>query len=250
MGSLGITFSFLGMFSTFFVLTQYLQYVQGYSPLGAGVRGLPFAFTMIVVSPRSADLAAKFGARRVIGVGMAILVAGLLLFSLAGVDTEYWYIAIVLIVMALGVSMTMPSLSTGIVQSVPMHKAGVGSAVNDTTREVGGAIGIALVGTIVTSIYRDRLSPALDALPPDLAEVARDNIGKALAVADSAGQAIGPEAAAQLKHEVRQSFVDGAHIGLRISATLVAIAAIVIFARLGEDEPSPSSDQADAQSGR
>ena len=250
MGSLGITFSFLGMFSTFFVLTQYLQYVQGYSPLGAGVRGLPFAFTMIVVSPRSADLAAKFGARRVIGVGMAILVAGLLLFSLAGVDTGYWYIAIVLIVMAFGVSLTMPSLSTGIVQSVPMHKAGVGSAVNDTTREVGGAIGIALVGTIVTSIYRDRLSPALEALPPDLADVARDNIGKALAVADSAGEAIGPEAAAQLKHEVRQSFVEGAHIGLRISATLVAIATVVIFARLGEDEPSPSSDQADAQSGR
>jgi EmrB/QacA subfamily drug resistance transporter len=251
MGSLGITFAFLGMFSTFFVLTQYLQYVQGYSPLGAGVRGLPFAFTMIVVSPRSADLAARFGSRRIIGIGMSILVAGLLLFSLAGVDTEYWYIAIVLIVMAVGVSMTMPSLSTGIVQSVPMNKAGVGSAVNDTTREVGGAIGIALVGTIVTSIYRDRLSPTLDTLPPELAEVARDNIGKALAVADQAGQAIGPEAAADLKQAVRQSFVDGAHIGLRISAVLVAAAAVVIFARLGQDEPEPSSaDDAGGQSHR
>lgn len=237
MGSLGITFAFLGMFSMFFVLTQYLQYVQGASPLGAGVRGLPFAFTMIVVSPRSADLAAKLGVRRVVGTGLAVMITGLVLFSFAGIDTSYWYIAMVLVIMAAGVAMAMPSLSSGIVQSVPMNKAGVGSAVNDTTREVGGAIGIALVGSIVTSIYRDKLAPSLDALPPELADVARDNVGKALAVADQAAGIVGPETAAQLKVAVRQSFVDGTHVALRISAALVAIAGIVIVARIGTDAP-------------
>lgn len=244
MGSLGITFAFLGMFSMFFVLTQFLQYVQGYSPLEAGVRGLPFAFTMIIVSPRSADLAVKHGVRRVVGTGMCTMVVGLLLFSLIAVDTSYWYVAATLVVMAAGVGMAMPSLSSGIVQSVPMHKAGVGSAVNDTTREVGGAIGIALVGSVLTSIYRGRLSSSLDVLPPELADVARDNVGKALAVADNAAEAIGPEASDQLRLAVRQSFVDGAHVSLRVAAALVAVAAVVVIVRLGKDASSsvPTDD--------
>jgi hypothetical protein len=242
MGSLGITFSFLAMFSTFFVLTQYLQYVQGASPLGAGVRTLPFALTMIVVSPRSADLAARFGVRQVVATGMSILVVGLLMFSFAGIDTPYWFVALFLVVMASGVGMTMPSLSTGIVQSVPMHKAGVGSAVNDTTREVGGAVGIALIGSIVTSVYRDRLGSSLDALPPEQAELARDNVGKAVAVADRAAQQMGDAAGADLLRAVRQAFVDGGHVGLRVSAALVVAAGAVIFVRFGRDAASRGPD--------
>ena len=138
-------------------------------------------------------------------------------------------------IVATGVGMSMPSLSSGIVQSVPFEKAGVGSAVNDTTREVGGAIGIALVGSIVTSIYRDHLSSALTALPPDLAELARDNVGKALAVADRAAAAVGPDAANALRTSVRESFVSGAHVGLRVGAALVAVAAAVVFTRMHED---------------
>jgi EmrB/QacA subfamily drug resistance transporter len=234
MGSLGITFTFLAMFSLFFVLTQFLQYVKGYSPLAAGVRGLPFAAVMIVVSPRSADLAAKLGARRVVSSGMAVLAAGLVAMSFIAIDTPYWYVAVCLMIMAFGVGLAMPSLSTGIVQSVPFHKAGVGSAVNDTTREVGGAVGIALVGSVVTSIYRDHLSPALAALPPELADVARDNVGKALAVAEQAAAVVGEEQAAQLTTAVRQSFVDGAHVALRISAALVLAATAVVATRLGQ----------------
>jgi len=238
MGSLGITFSFLATFATFFVLTQYLQYVQGYSPLAAGVRGLPFAATMIVVSPRSADLAVRIGVRRIVGAGMALVVAGMVLLSLAGVGTPYWYVAICLVTMAAGVGLAMPSLSAGIVQSVPMHKAGVGSAVNDTTREVGGAIGIAMIGTVVTSIYRDRLEPSLDALPPELAELARDNVAKALAAAEGAGPA-GPA----LAESVRQAFVDGSQIGLRIAAALVGLAAVVVVARIGAEPRRPSGHE-------
>ena len=236
MGALGITFTFLGMFSMFFVLTQYLQYVKGYTPLGAGVRGLPFAATMIVVSPRSADLAARFGVRRVVGTGMTVFTVGLVMLSLVEVGTSYLYVVVCLVIAAAGVASTMPSLSAGIVQSVPMHKAGVGSAVNDTTREVGGAIGIAVVGTVVTSVYRDHLSPALAVLPPELADVARDNVAKALAVADQGRSVVGDEQADQLVAEVRQAFVDGAHVGLRIAAALVMVAALVVVARVGSDD--------------
>jgi MFS family permease len=200
------------------------------------VRGLPFAATMIVVSPRSADLAARFGVRRVVGTGMTVFTVGLVMLSLVEVGTSYLYVVVCLVIAAAGVASTMPSLSAGIVQSVPMHKAGVGSAVNDTTREVGGAIGIAVVGTVVTSVYRDHLSPALAVLPPELADVARDNVAKALAVADQGRSVVGDEQADQLVAEVRQAFVDGAHVGLRIAAALVMVAALVVVARVGSDD--------------
>jgi EmrB/QacA subfamily drug resistance transporter len=232
MGSLGITFTFLSMFSMFFVLTQYLQYVKGHSPLGAGLRGLPFAFTMIIVSPRSADIAARLGARRVVPAGMTLMGGGLLLYSLAGVDTGYWYVAICLVVMATGVGLAMPSLSAGIVQSVPLHKAGVGSAVNDTTREVGGAIGIAVIGSVITTVYRDRLGSTLDILPDDLRDAARDNVGQAFFVTQRASEQLGAETAGQLRRAVQEAFVDGAHIGLRIAAALVVAAAVVVARRL------------------
>jgi predicted MFS family arabinose efflux permease len=154
MGSLGITFMFMAMFSMFFVLTQYLQYVRGYSPLQAGVRGLPFAAAMILLSPRSPAIAARFGIQRVVALGFALLVIGLGLMSTAAADTPYALVAVYLFAMASGLALAMPSLSIGILQSVPLHKAGVGSAVNDTTREVGGAVGIALIGSIINSVYR------------------------------------------------------------------------------------------------
>ncbi|MCB1002300.1 MAG: MFS transporter [Acidimicrobiales bacterium] len=236
MGSLGITFTFFGMFATFFVLTQYLQYVKGYTPLGAGLRGLPFAATMIVVSPRSADLAARLGVRKVVGAGMVTFAIGMLLLSFADQGTPYGYVALCLVLAAAGVGSTMPSFSAGIVQSVPMHKAGVGSAVNDTTREVGGAMGIAVVGSVVSSVYRDRLSPVLAELPPELADVARDNVAKALGVAERAESVLGPERAAALSAAVRDSYVDGFHLGLRIAVVVVLAAAAVVVARIGTDD--------------
>ena len=240
MGSVGITFTFLAMFSMFFVLTQYLQYVRGHSPLGAGVRGLPFAGTMIVVSPRSAELASRVGVRRLVPAGMGVMAVGLVLLSFVTASTPYWYVAACLVLMACGVGVAMPSLSSGIVQSVPMQQAGVGSAVNDTTREVGGAIGIALVGSIVTSVYRHRLGDALDVLPPHLADVARDNVGKALGVAAAAGDQLGPEAGGALVEQVRDAFVSGAHVGLRVAAAIVLAAAFVVRHGLRQAVDAPS----------
>ena len=232
MGSMGITVTFFAMFSMFFILTQYLQYVQGYSALEAGVRGLPFAATMIIVSPRAPLIAAKLGAKRAVAGGMATLTVGLLLMSLVQIDTSYWYVAVCLVLMAYGVGSAMPSLSSGIVQSVPMHKAGVGSAVNDTTREVGGAVGIAVVGSVVSSIYRSNASSTIAQFPEELQEMARVNVARALGVVGRLEQTAGPEAAAALRQDLRQAFVDGTHVALRVSAALVAVGAVIMFVRL------------------
>jgi EmrB/QacA subfamily drug resistance transporter len=235
MGAMGITFAFFSMFSLMFVLTQLLQYIKGYTPFSAGVRTLPFAFVLVIVSPRAVKLVVTYGVKVIVGIGLALLVIGLLMFSFIGVDTSYTYFVVCMLVMGFGVALAMPSLSTGIVQSVPLNKAGVGSAVNDTTREVGGAMGIAVVGSIVTTIYRDHLAPVLTQLAqqsPEGAQAAGRNVGQALAVADQIESTAGKPQAEALRRAVRQSFVDGAHVGLRASAALAAVALTIVVIRL------------------
>lgn len=243
MGSMGITVTFFAMFSLFFILTQYLQYVQGYTSLEAGVRGLPFAATMIMVSPRAPRIAAKIGAKRAVAGGMLLVTIGLLLMSRVQIDTPYLYVAVCLVLVAAGVGSAMPSLSSGIVQSVPMHKAGVGSAVNDTTREVGGAIGIAVIGSVVNSIYRSNAASTIAQFPAEVQEVARVNIARALGVLDRLeAQGGAGDAVAGLRREVQQSFVDGTHVALRISAALVAVGAVIMYRRLpdGGEHSAPT----------
>lgn len=232
MGSMGISVTFFAMFSMFFVLTQYLQYVAGYSALGAGLRGLPFAVTMILVSPRAPLIAGRFGAKRAVAGGMALMSVGVLLMSLVGRETSYLYVAFCLVLMSAGVGAAMPSLSSGIVQSVPMHKAGVGAAVNDTTREVGGAIGIAIVGSIVNSIFRSNVGAALAGLPAAQQEFAKDNIAKALGISKGLAESGDAEAAGELRRAVQQAFLDGAHVALKVAAGVVLLAAVVMYRRL------------------
>lgn len=239
MGSMGITVSFFAMFSMFFVLTQFLQYVQGYTPLQAGVRGLPFAVTMVAMSPRAPHVAERIGAKKAVAGGMVLFTIGLVLFSRVQVDTSYWYVVICLVLCAGGVSNVMPSLSSGIVQSVPPHKAGVGSAVNDTTREVGGAVGIAVVGSVLNSIYRSHARPTIDTLaaipdlPKEASDAARLNLGAALRVLDNAAAHGAPaEAVGAMRSALRQAFVDGIHVSLLVGAALALVGAVIMYRRL------------------
>lgn len=230
-GALGITFVFFGMFAMFFTLTQYLQYVKGHSPLGAGLRGMPFGITMILVSPRGPKLVERFGTRLVIVAGIVMASAGLFLLSLSQQDTPYWRIALALVVMACGPALAVAALTPGLMSSVPTAKAGVGSAVNDTTREVGGAIGIAIIGTIVNSVYADRLSPAVAQLPEPLRELAKDSVARADLVAEETG-------VEALRVAARAAFVDAIGIGLKVGAAIVLAVAVVLAFTL----PSPADD--------
>ena len=237
LSSIGVTCMFLAMFSTFFALSQYLQYVRGYSALKAGVATLPFAFAMIIVSPRSAKLAVRFSVKRVVTVGPLIAAIGLLLMSFIGESTPYFFLAVCLAITATGMAMTMPSFTGGIMQGVPMHKAGVGSAVNDTTRELGGAIGIAVVGSVITSVYRSHVASALDALPPEAAEQARRNVGRATGVAKQLAGQIGQDKADGFLHAVREAFVAGAHVGFRVSAAVAVFVALLLAWRFPKNTP-------------
>ncbi|MEZ5217945.1 MAG: MFS transporter [Ilumatobacteraceae bacterium] len=232
MSALGITAMFLAMFSTFFVLSQFLQYVRGYSPLRAGLATLPFAFVMILVAPRSATLAQRIGVRRMVAGGPIIGAVGLFLMSTMDGGTPYPIIALFLCITAAGMACTMPSFTAGLFSSVPPNKAGVGSAVNDTTRELGGAIGIAVIGSVVTAVYRDHVASALAQLPTALAEQAQRNVGRAAQVAEGLRAQSGDGAADGLLAAVRSAFVDGGQTGLRVAALvalLVGVAQAVFY---------------------
>lgn len=239
MGSFAVTSAFLVMFGMFFILTQYLQFVLGYSPLEAAVRTLPFALTMVVVAPNGPQVAARIGRGRTIASGMAIAAVGCAWLALLQADTGYALIAPAIIVMAAGMALAFPAATESIVSSLPQSKAGVASAMNDTTREVGGAIGIALLGTLLSSGYRRGLGGAVDGLPPEAAEAAEDNIGAALAIA---AEVPGGEA---LADAARQAFVDGMRLSMLVGAAVMAVAAGLVSHYFPSDDKAEDAVEAD-----
>lgn len=224
LGSLTITLAFFAMFGMFFLLTLYLQFVLDYSPLGAAVRLLPFSLIMIVIAPRSPLLTARFGTSRVIAAGFVIQSIGFVIAAFLTVDSNYPLILAAVGPMAFGMALLMPPTTNAIVTSLPQDKAGVASAVNDTTREVGGAVGIALMGTLVTVGYQSGMGEATEGLPAPVAELAEDSIGGALRAASQ----LDPAAAVPLVSAARQSFVDGASVAFGLAAATGLLMAFII----------------------
>ena len=237
LGSLTIVAGFAVMFGMFFLLTQYFQFVQGLSPLQAGVRNLPFALTMIVVSPRSPAVAERLGKRGAIGIGLAIQAVGFVILALHEIDTPYLITAVGIVLLAAGMALLMPPASEAIVSSLPPSKAGVGSAWNDTTREIGGALGIAVLGTLLSTGYRSGVDEVAAGLPDELGELVSEGIGPTFRVAETAGlpELIGP---------ARQAFVDGMSLAFWVAAGfgIVVAAAIVLRYPSKADEPLQVTD--------
>jgi EmrB/QacA subfamily drug resistance transporter len=219
-----VTVIFFALFGSLFVLTQYLQLVHGYSPLSAGVRALPFAIAMAAVSPVSTVLAGRLGSRVVIPAGIALMGAGLLDLSTAGVHTSYPPLAVAVAIMGAGMGLVMAPASTTIMTTVPAHQAGAGSAVNDTIREVGGALGIAIVGSLAENVYRTKLGTALAIahLPQPVSHLATSSV----AAADAVGRHLGGASGAQLTAAAHTAFTTAMGTGMRVAAVVALAAAI------------------------
>jgi EmrB/QacA subfamily drug resistance transporter len=256
-----VTVIFFALFGSLFVLTQYLQLVHGYSPLSAGVRALPFAIAMAAVSPVSTVLAGRLGSRVIIPAGIALMGAGLLDLSTAGVHTSYPPLAIAVAIMGAGMGLVMAPASTTIMTTVPAHQAGAGSAVNDTIREVGGALGIAIVGSLAENVYRTKLGTALATahLPQPVSHLATSSV----AAADIVGKHLGGASGAQLTAAAHTAFTTAMATGMRVSAVVALAAAVgVAFAlparrrpeavplpQPGDAAPRPDSAVATASAG-
>jgi EmrB/QacA subfamily drug resistance transporter len=221
-----ISLTFFGMFGAFFLLTQLLQSVMGYTALEAGIRLLPMAITQIIVAPNAARLVEKFGSKIVVALGLAVAALGLLMTSRITAGAEYRDVAIALIVMSAGFALMMPSATEAIMGSVPPEKAGVGSAVNDTTRELGGAFGVAVLGSVVSSTYGPQVRDAVagSPLPADAVTAVSDQVGAAMETASRLPAPFGT-----LLHDAAASaFIDGMQTALMIGAGALALGAVLV----------------------
>jgi EmrB/QacA subfamily drug resistance transporter len=225
-----VTVIFFSLFGSLFALTQYLQLVHGYSPFGAGVRALPFALAMGALSPVSTVLATRIGSRAVITGGLVLMALGLLALSTIGVDSPYPPVALWVAVMGAGMGLVMAPASTTIMSSVPAHQAGAGSAVNDTIREVGGAIGVAVIGSLVAGLYGHRLGHVLTThgAPTPVVHVATSSV----AAADAVGARIGGSAGGQLVGAAHQAFTTAMASGMRVAAAVAFAGAAACWVAL------------------
>jgi MFS family permease len=211
--------------------------VHGYSPLSAGLRALPFALAMAAMSPLSPILATRFGTRLVIPAGMALMGLGLLDLSTAGVHTSYPPIALAVAIMGAGMGMVMAPASTVIMTTVPAHQAGAGSAINDTIREVGGALGIAIVGSLAAAVYRSRLTHLLVAqhAPGLVVHTATSSV----AAANVVGQQVGGTSGSELVSAAHIAFVNAMAIGVRVAAAAALVSAVAaVFALPRQGKPT------------
>lgn len=221
--SAGMTLTFFAMFGTFFLMAQYLQMVLDYSPFESGLIQLPFAFIMVMIAPRVPTLVERYGVHRLVPFGLSSVAVGLALFSLVDVDSGLFDIYLAAVPLASGMALTMTPLTTLIMASVPLGRAGVGSAMNDTTRELGGALGVAVLGSLVTSQYTSGIASVVAGLPEQAAGVVETGLAGALAVADQIGGGQGEALAAT----ANQAFVDGLGLAAVVGSVIVFGAALV-----------------------
>ena len=214
--------------ATFFFLTQFFQIVQGRDPFEAGLLILPNAGAIIVASVLAPKLAARVGLRNTVMLSMSIMVAGMLLFS--RVDAGWSALTEILIIsgFGFGFGLGMPSLTDSIMASVPVEDAGVGSAVNDVSRELGSALGVAVLGSVINSIYRGNVGDNLSGeVSDDTVELTREGIGVVAAASPNL-----PTDVAQLTFTgASQAFVDAMNSGFLLSAGIMG-AGVVAAATL------------------
>ncbi len=225
LGAVTITLVFFGLLGMFFLITQYFQFAQGHTPMDAGFRVLPLACTMMILAPRSPAITQRIGARATISGGMLLTAVGLGAMAALTPASPYWLLVVPLITLAIGLSLLMPPSTHAIVTSLPPHKAGVGSAVNDTTRELGASIGIGVLGTLLAVGYRGRMRAEVTDLPDAAAHAATDSIGSALRVA----QDLPTERAARLIESAIDAFNRGMTLAMGVAAGVLAMAAAGLY---------------------
>ena len=223
--SSAITLTFFAMFGSLFLFSQYLQFVLGYTPLQTGIRLLAVAIPMMIVAPLSPRFVHRFGTKYVVAAGMSLSTLGLIVLSFLTEHSTYAQLGWRLVILSCGLALTMAPATESIMGSLPLAKAGVGSAVNDTTRQVGGALGVAVLGSVFNSIYTSSVTDGLSAssLPASAVTAAKDSVGGALAVAASIGGAAGNEVA----QVARSAFVDGLQFASRAGALVTLIGVVI-----------------------
>lgn len=223
-GALSVTLQFIAAFGVMYAVTQYFQLVRGYSPLGSGIALWPVAVAMLPLAPFSARLAEKIGVRPVTFAGLVGVAAGTLLVGRLGPHSGYLPAGIAVGVLGGGIGLAGPSGTAAIMDNVPADRYGVGSALNDVTRELGAALGIALAGSILSGGYTRQIAAAAAHLPPSARSAATSSVAAALPVAAK----LGPRGQA-LAAAAKAAFCHGMWLSSLTLAIIVAAGAVVIL---------------------
>ena len=228
MGGLGL--AVFALAGTMFLLTQYLQFSLGYSAFATGLRITPIAIVLIVVAAFSTTLTRYVGTKVVVFAAMVLIALGLQLLSAVTVPTTYLDALPAFFLLGIGSGLAIAPCTDSVMGSVPVELAGVGSATNSTALQIGSALGVAVLGSLLNTRYQSRIDLALvgHAVPSQAAAVIRSSLGGALVVAQRAGGAAG----AQLAAAARQSFVAGLDFAVDVAAAIVGFAALVVAALL------------------
>jgi len=224
--SLAITLVFFSLFGSIFFLTQYLQFVLGYGTLEAGLAIAPVALALMVSAPVAPVLANRFGTKAMVAAGLIIVSAALVLLSTASVDSGYGIVLAVIVTMGVGMGLAMAPATESIMGSLPKAKAGVGSAVNDTTRQTGGALGVAIIGSVFAATYHHVIAvPA--GLPAAAGPMVHDSIGAAL---DAITRFDLPAAVAATVHDAASdAFFRGMQVAAWVGTAVVLCAVFVAY---------------------
>jgi Na+/melibiose symporter-like transporter len=224
-GAATVTMLFFANFGFFYVSVQYIQLVMGYSAMTTAVALSPLMVPVLTLSALSPWFVPRLGLRLTLSIGLALISAGFVCLRILQIDSPYWDLAWPLLVMSTGIGLCTAPPTSAIMTATPDDKQGVASAVNDTTREVGAALGIALAGSILAARYSRALAPHLDAFPEQLREPAEHSLAEALQVSDQ----LGPPGAA-LGEQAKSAFLEAVQYSTFTMALILAVAALAIAA--------------------
>jgi MFS transporter, DHA2 family, multidrug resistance protein len=237
-----VSLAFFALSGITFVLPFYLQILRGFDTLSAGLSFVPFAVGQIIAAPRSAAMVEKFGYRAVMSFGLGAVAVALGALSVIQIDTPIWVVLVVFFIFGFGMGNVIAPASTVMQNVLPLARAGAGSAVQNTVRQVGGALGVAVIGTILATRYAANVEPFLGNLPAEIPEqakeVASESIIGTVSVLNQAAESGLPAAtAAQLQSGAFEAFLNASHITSLISTVIVILAFLIVLFGLPKIDP-------------
>jgi EmrB/QacA subfamily drug resistance transporter len=218
-----------GMLAMFFFLALYLQNINGYTPLQAGVRFLPSTLAIVVLGPIAGRLSDRLGPRRLMVVGLLAVAGSLFWQGHLAIDTSYGFLIGAFVLMGIGMGLVMSPMSTAAMNAVEPAKAGVASGILTMSRMVGGTFGVAAMGALITGLGKSKLDQLLPALPDDRRQALADSLG-----------AGGVRAGGQVGQAVQHTYVYALNNGLRIASAVLAFGAILAWLLIEDRAQEPA----------
>jgi MFS family permease len=237
-----ITLTYFALFGSTFLLTQYFQFVLGYSPLKAGLMTAPVAVGIMVCAPQAPKAVDRFGTKKVVAGGLLVVAAALFLYTSDTIMSSVVLGAFVRVLFGAGMGFTVAPATESIMGSLPPAKAGVGSAVNDTTRQTGGALGVAVIGSVFAARFHSVVGSASQ-VPESARGAVRDSIGAAL----DAARNLPASEQAVIRGVVDHAYIVSMRLAYSIAAIVILLAATVTWRYLPAHAPDEGEEELEAE---